>query len=148
MSYGARVLNEGGFYSIPKLTFPGGALIGCSAGFLNAFKIKGTHTVCRCFEDRTVELTVRLLVWQAMKSGMLAAESVFELLTAEGARQSVYDHVWVDGSEEPAVNASDATEECAVYQSKFDESWVHEELKEVRNFHGGFKMGVCACVCS
>jgi len=121
VSYGARVLNEGGFYSIPKLTFPGGALIGCSAGFLNAFKIKGTHT--------------------AMKSGMLAAESVFELLTAEDARKSVYDHVWVDGSEEPAVNASDTTEECAVYQSKFDESWVHEELKEVRNFHGGFKMG-------
>lgn len=40
ISYGARVLNEGGFHSIPKLTFPGGALIGCSAGFLNAVKIK------------------------------------------------------------------------------------------------------------
>lgn len=42
ISYGARVLNEGGFHAIPKLTFPGGALIGCSAGFLNAVKIKGT----------------------------------------------------------------------------------------------------------
>lgn len=60
ISYGGRVLNEGGFHSIPKLTFPGGALIGCSAGFLNAVKIKGTHT--------------------AMKSGMLAAEAAFDAL--------------------------------------------------------------------
>ena len=60
ISYGGRVLNEGGFHSIPKLTFPGGALLGCSAGFLNAVKIKGTHT--------------------ALKSGMLAAEEAFEAL--------------------------------------------------------------------
>ena len=44
ISYGARALNEGGLQSIPKLTFPGGAIIGCSAGFLNVPKIKGTHT--------------------------------------------------------------------------------------------------------
>jgi electron-transferring-flavoprotein dehydrogenase len=56
IAYGARALNEGGLQSIPRLTFPGGALIGCSAGFLNVPKIKGTHT--------------------AMKSGMLAAEAV------------------------------------------------------------------------
>lgn len=60
ISYGARVLNEGGYHSIPKLTFPGGALIGCAAGFLNAVKIKGSHT--------------------AMKSGMLAAEAAFSAL--------------------------------------------------------------------
>jgi electron-transferring-flavoprotein dehydrogenase len=50
ISYGARVLNEGGFHAIPKLTFPGGALIGCSAGFLNAVKIKGTvsNTIMSC----------------------------------------------------------------------------------------------------
>ncbi|KAI8612396.1 hypothetical protein BC830DRAFT_1171110 [Chytriomyces sp. MP71] len=58
LSYGARALNEGGYQSIPKLSFPGGALIGCSAGFLNVPKIKGTHT--------------------AMKSGMLAGEAAFE----------------------------------------------------------------------
>ena len=56
ISYGARALNEGGLQSIPKLTFPGGALIGCAAGFVNVPKIKGTHT--------------------AMKSGMLAAEAI------------------------------------------------------------------------
>jgi electron-transferring-flavoprotein dehydrogenase len=56
ISYGARALNEGGLQSIPRLTFPGGALIGCSAGFVNVPKIKGTHT--------------------AMKSGMVAAEAV------------------------------------------------------------------------
>lgn len=60
ISYGARALNEGGFQSIPRLTFPGGALIGCSAGFLNVPKIKGSHT--------------------AMKSGMIAAEAAFDHL--------------------------------------------------------------------
>uniref|UniRef100_A0A3Q3KHM9 Electron transfer flavoprotein-ubiquinone oxidoreductase n=1 Tax=Monopterus albus TaxID=43700 RepID=A0A3Q3KHM9_MONAL len=63
IGYGARALNEGGFQSIPKLTFPGGLLIGCSPGFMNVPKIKGTHT--------------------AMKSGMLAAEAVFPKVTAE-----------------------------------------------------------------
>ncbi|MBX7147244.1 MAG: electron transfer flavoprotein-ubiquinone oxidoreductase [Alphaproteobacteria bacterium] len=58
LSYGARALNEGGFQSIPHLTFPGGALIGCGAGFLNVPKIKGTHT--------------------AMKSGMVAAEAIID----------------------------------------------------------------------
>jgi electron-transferring-flavoprotein dehydrogenase len=60
ISYGARALSEGGLQSMPKLTFPGGALIGDTAGFLNVPKIKGTHT--------------------AMKSGMLAAEAVAEAL--------------------------------------------------------------------
>ncbi|KAF5381762.1 hypothetical protein D9615_005511 [Tricholomella constricta] len=57
LSYGARVINEGGLQSVPKLHFPGGALIGCSAGFVNVAKIKGTHN--------------------AMKSGMLAGEAAF-----------------------------------------------------------------------
>lgn len=47
VSYGARVLNEGGFHAIPKLTFPGGALLGCGAGFLNSVKIKGSHTAMK-----------------------------------------------------------------------------------------------------
>ena len=58
ISYGARAINEGGFQSIPRLTFSGGVLIGCAAGFLNVPKIKGTHT--------------------AMKSGITAAEAVFD----------------------------------------------------------------------
>ena len=60
VAYGARALNEGGFQSIPGLTFPGGALMGCAAGFMNVPKIKGTHT--------------------AMKSAMLAAEAVHAAL--------------------------------------------------------------------
>lgn len=63
IAYGARALNEGGIQSIPELTFPGGLLIGCSPGFMNVPKIKGTHT--------------------AMKSGMLAAEAIFPKVTAE-----------------------------------------------------------------
>ena len=60
ISYGARAINEGGLQSIPKLTFPGGALMGCSAGFVNVPKIKGSHN--------------------AMKTGMLAAEAAFDCL--------------------------------------------------------------------
>ncbi|MFQ5955179.1 MAG: electron transfer flavoprotein-ubiquinone oxidoreductase [Kiloniellales bacterium] len=60
VAYGARALNEGGFQSIPKLSFPGGALIGAAAGFMNVPKIKGTHT--------------------AMKSAMTAAEAAFDAL--------------------------------------------------------------------
>ena len=63
LSYGARAINEGGYQAIPKLVFPGGALIGCSAGFVNVPRIKGTHT--------------------AMKSAMLAADAAFEALSEE-----------------------------------------------------------------
>ncbi len=63
IAYGARALNEGGLQSIPKLIFPGGALIGCSAGFLNVPKIKGSHT--------------------AMKTGMLAAEAAVAALAKD-----------------------------------------------------------------
>ncbi|CAB1325618.1 unnamed protein product [Coregonus sp. 'balchen'] len=63
IAYGARALNEGGYQCLPKVTFPGGMLIGCSPGFMNVPKIKGTHT--------------------AMKSGMLAAEAIFPKVTAE-----------------------------------------------------------------
>ena len=65
IAYGARSLNEGGLQSVPKLHFPGGALIGCAGGFVNIAKIKGTHN--------------------AMKTGMLAAESAYDAVTAEDA---------------------------------------------------------------
>src|SRR3954469_4259780 len=63
VSYGARAINEGGWQSVPRLAFPGGALIGCSAGFVNVPRIKGSHT--------------------AMKSGMLAAEAAFAALASD-----------------------------------------------------------------
>jgi electron-transferring-flavoprotein dehydrogenase len=62
LAYGARAINEGGLQSVPKLCFPGGALVGCSAGFVNLPRIKGSHN--------------------AMKTGMLAAEAAFEALAA------------------------------------------------------------------
>ena len=65
VSYGARAINEGGWQSVPKLAFPGGALIGCSAGFVNVPRIKGSHT--------------------AMKSGMLAAEAI--VAAVKGGRE-------------------------------------------------------------
>ncbi|KAG5645967.1 hypothetical protein DXG03_004759 [Asterophora parasitica] len=82
LAYGARVINEGGLQSVPKLHFPGGALIGCSAGFVNVAKIKGTHN--------------------AMKSGMLAGEAAFGAVsqseTTEGfaADLSAYENAFKD----------------------------------------------------
>ena len=72
IAYGARALSEGGFQSIPKLTFPGGLLIGDTAGFLNVPKIKGTH--------------------MAMKSGMVAAEAVFAAATAGRSADEISEY--------------------------------------------------------
>jgi electron-transferring-flavoprotein dehydrogenase len=69
LSYGARAITAGGLQSLPKLTFPGGALIGCDAGFLNASRIKGSHA--------------------AMKSGMLAADATFEALGQARAQDAL-----------------------------------------------------------
>ena len=75
ISYGARALNEGGYQSIPQLTFPGGLIVGCAAGFLNVPKIKGTHT--------------------AMKSGMTAANAIANALrkvSEDSARLEVTEY--------------------------------------------------------
>jgi electron-transferring-flavoprotein dehydrogenase len=79
VSYGARAINEGGYQAIPKLVFPGGALIGCSAGFVNVPRIKGSHT--------------------AMKSAMLAAEAAFEAIGKDRGADALDDY-------EAAVHAS------------------------------------------
>ncbi|CAF3443279.1 unnamed protein product [Rotaria socialis] len=100
VSYGARALNEGGFQAIPKLSFPGGCLIGCSAGFLNTPKIKGAHT--------------------AMKSGMIAAESIFKLLS------------------KPAKEHTRKGLEPSDYELRIKNSWLWEELYNVRNFRPSF----------
>ena len=91
VSYGARAVNKGGLQSLPKLAFPGGLLAGCDAGFLNGAKIKGSHT--------------------ALKTGMLAAESVFAALGSGDAAPAVLDDF------ERAVRSS----------------WVWRELEEGRN---------------
>ena len=81
IAYGARAITEGGYQSVPKLTFPGGVLIGCSAGFVNVPRIKGSHN--------------------AMKTGMLAAEEAFKALGAGRASdelveyQAAYEGSWV-----------------------------------------------------
>ena len=103
ISYGARALVEGGYQSIPQLIFPGGALIGDSAGFLNVPKIKGTHT--------------------AMKSGMTAAEAVFEAITTD--RQE---------DEAPA--------NLTAYPAALKKSWLWEELHKVRNIRPSFRWGL------
>jgi len=115
ISYGARVLNEGGYHAIPNVTFKGGALLGCSAGFLNAVKIKGSHT--------------------ALKSGMLAAESVFEGLVGEADQEPV--------AETFELSEDYVPQEMTAYADKLKSSWIYEELHEVRNVHQAFsKWGV------
>jgi electron-transferring-flavoprotein dehydrogenase len=92
VSYGARSITKGGFNSLPKMSFPGGMLVGCNAGTLNFAKIKGTHT--------------------AMKSGMLAAETVFAELSGAG----------------------EGGKDLKEFAQAFKQSWLFEELHEARNF--------------
>ncbi|HAE49542.1 MAG TPA: electron transfer flavoprotein-ubiquinone oxidoreductase, partial [Tistrella mobilis] len=101
IAYGARALTEGGFQSVPQLAFPGGVLIGCTAGFMNVPKVKGSHT--------------------AMKTGMLAAEAAFEALK-DGRANDVLD----------------------AYPALYEQSWVHQELKKVRNIRPSFNKGLLA----
>jgi electron-transferring-flavoprotein dehydrogenase len=95
ISYGARALNEGGLQSIPQLDFPGGALVGCAAGFVNVPKIKGSHT--------------------AMKSGMVAAETIFARLGGNSA---------------------------AAVRDALRRSWIWDELYRVRNIRPSFRLGL------
>ncbi|GEC66644.1 electron-transferring-flavoprotein dehydrogenase [Raoultella terrigena] len=92
LSYGARAITKGGINALPKMHFPGGLLIGCDAGTLNFAKIKGSHT--------------------AMKSGMLAAESVYRAL----------------------VQTPDKKRNLDDFARAFSESWLGEELWQSRNF--------------
>jgi|TARA_R110002072_G_scaffold25932_10_gene86416 electron-transferring-flavoprotein dehydrogenase len=94
ITYGARALAKGGLNSLPKMHFPGGLLIGCDAGTMNSVKIKGNHT--------------------AMKSGLLAAETVVEAL--------------ILGESAPA--------DLAAYATNIENSWMHDELYKARNFTG------------
>lgn len=93
LSYGARAISEGGIQSLPDLIFPGGALIGCSAGMVNVPRIKGSHN--------------------AMKSGMLAAEAVFEALARTTGDAKIR-----------LLNA---------YPKALQDSWVWQDLDAVRN---------------
>jgi len=92
VAYGARAITKGGVNCLPKMTFPGGLLIGCDAGTLNFAKIKGLHT--------------------AMKSGMVAAESVFDA---------------IKGGDEGA-------QELTSFTQKWEASWAYQELKESASF--------------
>ncbi|WP_105264967.1 electron transfer flavoprotein-ubiquinone oxidoreductase [Pseudoalteromonas sp. T1lg76] len=91
LAYGARAIAKGGLHSLPKMHFPGGLLVGCDAGTLNFAKIKGNHT--------------------AMKSGMLAAESIFAALQAGQEHTELTD-----------------------FAERFEASWLYDELYRSRNF--------------
>ena len=90
VAYGARALTKGGYHSRPKMTVPGGILVGCDAGLMVFTKIKGTHT--------------------AMKSGMLAAESIFEAISESNMGQDLLD-----------------------FEDKLKSSWIETDLYKSRN---------------
>jgi electron-transferring-flavoprotein dehydrogenase len=94
VSYGARAVEKGGLFALPKMSLPGALLIGCDAGTMNFAKIKGSHT--------------------AMKSGMLAAETLFEAI----------------------ANGDEGQQDLLAYGERFKQSWLHEELYKARNFGG------------
>ena len=99
IAYGARAITAGGYQALPKLIFPGGALIGDDAGFLNASRIKGSHA--------------------AIKSGMLAAEAVFD-----------------------ALSAGRAGDDLNAYPEAYRRSWLHDELYRARNFKPWMSKGL------
>jgi electron-transferring-flavoprotein dehydrogenase len=99
IAYGARALTAGGLNSLPKMVFPGGALIGCDAGFLNASRIKGSHA--------------------AIKTGMLAAQAAVS-----------------------AINENRSADVLSAYPAAFQNSWLHTELKEARNFKPWMSKGL------
>ncbi|MEI6559300.1 MAG: electron transfer flavoprotein-ubiquinone oxidoreductase [Rhodospirillaceae bacterium] len=103
IAYGARALVEGGLQAVPKLTFPGGMLVGDGAGTMNSSKIKGTHT--------------------AMKSGMTAAEAL-------------YDHFHTEASEPEVV----------AYANRLKHTWMWDELHRSRNLRPPFQYGLVAGV--
>lgn len=100
--YGAKTIPEGGWHSMPRPYFDGGLIIGDSAGFLNSQRLKGIHI--------------------AIKSGMLAAETIYEALVASDM----------------------SAETLKSFQEKVESSWIRKELWEVRNFHQGFRHGLWA----
>ncbi len=99
VKYGAKTLNAGGYYTMPKLYADGVLLVGDSASFLNGQRIKGIHT--------------------AMKSGMLAAETIVFALAQEDFSSETLRH----------------------FEEKVNVSWIHDELYKVRNFHAAFQKG-------
>ncbi|RLT93228.1 electron transfer flavoprotein-ubiquinone oxidoreductase [Ketobacter sp.] len=109
IAYGARAINKGGLQAVPKLSFPGGLLLGCDAGFMNYPKIKGNHT--------------------AMKSGMLAADVVADALHSEAARPAI--PLPAGPSSQPGSNPARA--DLTSYQTAVRQSWLYRELYQARN---------------
>lgn len=118
IAYGARALNEGGYQAIPKLTFPGGMLVGASAGFMNVPRIKGSHT--------------------AMKSGLLAAESCYK----EISKMASYEELLDEDGNPKAGTASELEKTLSNTKETYDDevhrSWIRDELYEVRNIRPSF----------
>lgn len=126
IAYGARAIVEGGFQSLPELEVPGALIIGDAGGFLNVFKIKGTHT--------------------AMKSGMVAAETVFEGLRCHPEEHRVgWAKLSAAKRAHRPLHGGHAQQSCALptlrYRDNLKKTWLWKELYNVRNIRPAFKYG-------
>lgn len=130
IAYGARAITAGGLLSLPRLVFPGGALVGCEAGFLNASRIKGSHA--------------------AIKSGKLCAEAIMDALfpvaaSAEvegGATAASTEGASFEGAAGTEAEGSAAYPLLDAYPEAFKNSWLYQELNKARNFKQWFKWGL------
>ncbi|KAJ7725408.1 hypothetical protein B0H14DRAFT_3519338 [Mycena olivaceomarginata] len=130
LAYGARALTEGGLQSLPRLDFPGGAVLGCAAGVVNTAKIKGTHN--------------------AMRTGMLAAEAAFAALHPSARFVSTASPATFKLGENPTESKTEDSEptdapiSLAAYSAAFPQSPAHRDLWAVRNVRPGFntRLGV------
>ncbi len=125
IAYGARSLIEGGIQSLPKLTFPGGVIVGDAAGFLNVAKIKGIHN--------------------AMKSGMVAAEAIFSMLvttnTTDVAPTNTTEVVPVP-DKSIWGQAPAGIQECISYPEQIKNCWLWNDLYKVRNIRPALRWGL------
>ncbi len=117
--YGAKAIPEGGWWSMPRLGGPGFLVIGDSAGFLDSQRLKGIHL--------------------GMKSGMLAADAIFEQLV--GTATAATAAITAANAVKPADDAL-----AAAFKAKVDASWIREQLWPVRNFHQAFDHGLLAAM--
>jgi electron-transferring-flavoprotein dehydrogenase len=120
VSYGARALIEGGLQSLPRVAFPGGALIGDSAGLVNVPKVKGTHN--------------------AIKSGMLAAEAAWSALSSSSSAAAAAESPASDSDDAASSSSSSSADSVFLYdyEDALRKSSVWKELHEVRNIRPSF----------
>ena len=133
ISYGARALVEGGLQSVPKVAFPGGAIIGDSAGFVNVPKVKGTHNAMRS------GMLAAEAVWNAIGTTSAATEDAEAEADADAATTQEQEQDHADANEDDRGGVKSDTVFLFEYEEALRKSPIWKELKEVRNMRPSFQ---------